>query len=117
MSKKDAKFDALASRLTDPKTELASPTDVATGDRAADRGRVLMVSEYGSDEAVDTMLHRAGRPRLGERSRGVSPTVRGRIPEVEHVAFEQLMRLTGKKESELVREAVHLLLEQHQLAS
>ena len=117
MADEDARFDALASRLPDPAEVLSSPAAVATGDKAAAGGRALMVNEYGSDEAVDAILRRAGRPRVGERPKGVSPTVRGRIPEAEHVAFEQLMQQTGKKESELVREAVRLLLEQHQLAS
>lgn len=117
MANKDARFDSLASRLTDPATALSAPADVATGEKAAARGRALMVSEYGSDAALDAMLRRAGRPRVGDKPKGASPTVRGRIPEAEHVAFEQLMHQTGKKESELVREAVRLLLEQHQLAS
>ena len=117
MADEDARVDALASRLTGPAEVLSSPADVATGEKAAAGGRALMVSGYGSDEAVDTVLRRAGRPRVGERPKGVLPTVRGRIPEAEHVAFEQLMQQTGKKESELVREAVRLLLEQHQLAS
>lgn len=117
MANEDTRFDSLTSRLTDPARVLSVPADVATGEKAAARGRALMVSEYGSDEAVDTVLRRAGRPRVGERPRGASPTVRGRIPEAEHIAFEQLMQKTGKKESELVREAVRLLLEQHQLAS
>lgn len=113
MADKDARFDALVSRLTDPAKVLSSPTDVVTGEKAAARGRALMVSEYGNDEALDAVLRRAGRPRLGERAKGASPTVRGRIPEADHVAFERLMQQTGKKESELVREAVGLLLEQH----
>lgn len=115
MADDDAKFGALASHLINPSHKLSAPADVASGKAAAARGRALMVEEYGSPEALDSTLRRAGRPRLGERSKGASPTVRGRIPEADHVEFESLMHQTRKKESELVREAVHLLLEQHRV--
>ena len=112
----DADFEALAARLTDPATELPAPVDVTTGVQAAAAGRAFLEAEYGSAEALDAELRRAGRPRLGENPKGASPTVRGRIPQSERAAFDSLMRQTGKRESELVREAVHLLLERHHLA-
>lgn len=112
MVEKNAQFEALAARLTDPATALPAATDVATGAEAAARGRALMLKEYGSEEALGAVLRQAGRPRLGEKPRGASPTVRGRIPVADHERFERLMAETGKRESELVREAVHLLLEQ-----
>lgn len=115
--KKDAEFEALAARLTDPLTELPTPANVSTGEEAAAGGFEFLVSEYGSREALDVALRSAGRPRLGERPRGVSPTVRGRISEADFEAFKQLEMQTGKKQSELVREAVHLLLEQQKRAS
>jgi hypothetical protein len=111
----DDDFDALAARLTDPSTELPAPVNVTRGTEAAAAGREFLVTEYGSAEALDAELRAAGRPRLGERAKGASPTVRGRIPEAERAAFDSLMRQTGKRESELVREAVHLLLERHHL--
>lgn len=112
MVDKDAKFEALTARLTDPATVLPVAVDVATGAEAAARGRALMLKEHGSEEALDVVLRQAGRPRLGEKPRGASPTVRGRIPAADHERFERLMAETGKRESELVREAVRLLLEQ-----
>jgi hypothetical protein len=115
--KTDAEFEALAARLTDPAFELPAPANVSTGASAAAAGREFLLSEYGSREELDSALHPAGRPRLGEKPRGASPTVRGRIAEADRAAFDQLMQQTGKKESELVREAVHLLLEQRKLAS
>lgn len=115
--KTDADFDALATRLTDPATKAPRVANVSTGEEAAAQGRAFLVSEYGSEEALDEALRKAGRPRLGERPRGASPSVRGRIAAADRAAFDELIRTTGKKESELVREAVHLLLEQHKLAS
>jgi len=112
----DAEFEALAARLIDPATELPVPTHVTSGDAAAVSGRGFLLSEYGSREALDAALRPAGRPRLGATPKGASPTVRGRIAEADRAAFDQLIRQSGKKESELVREAVHLLLEQHKLA-
>jgi hypothetical protein len=113
----DADYEALAARLTDPGVELPKPTNVVTGAAAEASGREFMLREYGSPEALDEALRTAGRPRLGTRPKGASPTVRGRIAEADRAAFDQLIQQTGKKESELVREAVHLLLEQHKLAS
>ena len=113
--KKDAEFEALAARLTDPQTVLPKPTNVATGDEAAAAGREFMLAEYGSQPALDEALRSAGRPRVGEKAKGASPTVRGRVAEADRAAFDQLIAQTGKKESELVREAVHLLLERHHL--
>ncbi|WP_219732696.1 hypothetical protein [Leifsonia shinshuensis] len=113
----DADFEALAERLLDPATTLPPAANVSVGEKAAAAGSDFLLSEYGSEAALDAALRPAGRPRLGERPKGASPTVRGRIPEAERAAFDQLMRQTGKRESELVREAVHLLLERHKLAS
>lgn len=113
----DAEYEALAARLTAPEGELPAPQNVRTGDGAAAAGRDFMLREYGSPEALDAALRTAGRPRLGTKPKGASPTVRGRIAEADRAAFDELIRETGKKESELVREAVHLLLEQHKLAS
>ncbi|MFJ8896655.1 hypothetical protein ACIRCZ_18880 [Leifsonia sp. NPDC102414] len=113
----DAEYEALAARLTDPDTELPAPHNVLGGRVAEAAGRKFMLSEYGSQEALDAALRTAGRPRLESTPKGASPTVRGRIAEADRAAFDQLIEQTGKKESELVREAVHLLLEQHELAS
>lgn len=113
----DKDYEELAARLTDPSVELPKPQNVLTGDAAAAHGREFMLREYGSQEALDAALRSAGRPRLGTTPKGASPTVRGRIAEADRAAFDLLIQQTGKKESELVREAVHLLLEQHKLAS
>lgn len=112
----DTAFDELAARLTDPATPMPKLTNVLTGEAAAAAGRAFMLREYGSQEALDAELRAAGRPRRGERPKGQSPTVRGRIPAADRVAFDRLIEETGKKESELVREAVHLLLEHHRMA-
>lgn len=113
--KKDAEFEALAARLTDPQTVLPKPQGVMSGAAAAAAGREFLLAEYGSQEALDEELRQAGRPKLGQAPKGASPTVRGRVAEADRAAFDQLIALTGKKESELVREAVHLLLERHHL--
>ena len=116
MTEKDVNYDALAARLTDPRNPLPTPTNVASGATAAEQGRAFLVREYGSEEALSHALRR-GRPRVGYSATGESPTVRGRISDADFAAFKQLEAQTGKKQSELVREAVHLLLTQHKLAS
>lgn len=113
----DHDLEALSARLTDPTTPFPAPSNVTSGDAAAVAGHEFMVAEYGGQEALDTALRTAGRPRLGEKPRGASPSVRGRIPQADRAALDRLIMVTGKKESELVREAVHLLIERHGLAS
>ncbi len=113
----DEEYTALAERLTDPAAPLPRLTEIATGAEAAAHGRALMLREYGSEEALDAVLRRAGRTRLGEQPKGASPTVRGRIPEADFAAFKRLEELTGKKQSELVREAVQLLLAEHKMSA
>jgi hypothetical protein len=113
----DADFAALAERLTDPSTPMPKGSDISTGSAAAAHGRALMLREYGSEAALDAVLRRAGRTRLGEHPKGASPTVRGRLPEADFAAFKRLEEQTGKKQSELVREAVQLLLAEHKIGA
>lgn len=113
----DEDFAALADRLTDPSTPMPRASEVSTGAAAAADGRELMLREYGNEEALDAVLRRAGRRRLGEHLKGASPTVRGRLPEADFAAFKRLEERTGKKQSELVREAVQLLLAEHRIGA
>jgi hypothetical protein len=86
------------------------------GAAAAAAGHELMLAEYGSEEAINRAI-RAGRPCVGDAKRGPSPTVRGRIPDADYAALARLRQLSGKCESELVREAIHLLLQANKLAN
>lgn len=115
VQKIDIDYDALAKRLTDPDAPDPVAADVASGDAAAARGRSLMAQEYHSESALQAAMKRPGRTRLGESPAGASPTVRGRIPDAEFIAFKRLEEATGKSQSELVRMAVHNLLVQHEL--
>ena len=106
----DKDFAALAERLTEPSTSMPKGSEISTGAEAAAHGRALMLREYGSKDALDAVLRRAGRTRLGEQPKGDSPTVRGRLPEADFAAFKLLEQRTGKRQSELVRESIHRLL-------
>lgn len=111
----DTDYDELAARFTDPATPLPDPGAVFTDAAAAAEGRAFLLREYGSEEALRRAL-RPGRPRVGSPS-GESPTVRGRISDADFAAFKQLEEQTGKKQSELVREAVQLLLAEHKIGA
>lgn len=111
----DTDYNELAARLTDPATPLPQPGAVLTGAAAAAEGRAFLLREYGSEEALQRAL-RPGRPRVGSPG-GESPTVRGRISDADFAAFKQLEKQTGKKQSELVREAVQLLLSEHKIGA
>lgn len=113
----DEDFAALAERLTKSSTPMPKVSEVSTGGAAAAHGRALMLLEYGSETALDAVLRRAGRTRLGEQPKGASPTVRGRLPEADYAAFKQLEEQTGKRQSELVREAIQLLLAEHKIGA
>lgn len=112
----DQEYDELAARLTDPATPLSAPTQAQTGEAARVAGQEFMLREYGSPEAIaEALVRRSGRPRIGHRASGESPTVRARISDVDYAAFKKLEDLTGKTQSELVRQAVHQFLEQHKM--
>lgn len=104
---------ALAEHVNDPTSAPPKVSGIAVGDEAAEHGRALILSEFGSESALEHVLRRAGRKRRGEQPLGASPTVRGRIPEADFAAFKNLEERSGKSQSELVREAVQLLLAEH----
>ncbi|MFF1831950.1 hypothetical protein [Paenarthrobacter sp. NPDC058040] len=106
-------YEALAQRLSDPDTDVRGKGVALHGADAASAGRSFLLREFGSEEALEAAL-RPGRPKVGQKqSAGPSPTVRGRISEQEYQAFTDLIKETGKGQSALVREAVHLLLQRH----
>jgi hypothetical protein len=112
----DQDYEAISDRYADPATS-ATPIGAAlTGATAAAAGRELLVREYGSIEAVDAEIRR-GRRKIGDERRGESPVVRGRISDSDFEEFKELEVRTGKKQAELVREAVKLLLSEHRRAS
>lgn len=115
MATSDPDYGELAARLTDPDVETHGVGKPISGTAAAAEGRAFLLREYGSEEALQRAL-RPGRPRVGAPS-GESPTVRGRISDADFAAFKLLEERTGKKQSELVREAVQLLLAEHKIGS
>ncbi|GAB2761349.1 hypothetical protein [Sinomonas soli] len=116
MNEKDIDYDALAARLTAPGQPLPAAEEVRVGEAAAAGGREFMVSQYGSWEAVEEAI-RAGRPRLGG-GHGPSPVARTRVTVQQDAALSELEAETGKKRSELLRDAIDLLLaSRHKLAS
>lgn len=113
MAGNETNYEALAQRLSDPDTEVRGRGAALHGDKAAEAGRSFLLREFGSEEVLEAAL-RPGRPKVGQKeSAGPSPTVRGRISEKEFKAFSDLMVETGKGQSALIREAVHLLLQRH----
>ena len=109
-------YEAASDRYADESARALPIGPATTGKAASAAGRDFLVKEYGSIEAVEREI-RQGRRKVGDPRRGDSPVVRGRIPEADRAAFDLLIAQTGKKESELVREAVHLLLQRHDLVA
>jgi len=110
-------YDALEARLTDPDYPVSSAGQVKTGDAATADGRAWLLREYGSEEAIAAAMGvTKGRPRVGQKA-GPSATVRGRLSDEDHAAFKKLEAVSGRSQSELVREAVHRMLVDHKLVS
>ncbi len=113
----EREYERLSDRYADQTAATPKPIGPAlTGAAAAAAGRGFLVREYGSIDAVEAEIRR-GRRRVGDPRKGESPVVRARISDHDFEAFKQLEEETGKKQAELVREAVHLLLIQHKKAS
>ncbi|WP_431031239.1 ribbon-helix-helix protein, CopG family [Plantibacter sp. RU18] len=110
-------YDALEARLTDPAVPLEAPLEVRTGAAAAQFGRDFMLREYGSEEALASAMRRPGRPRVGAEQNGASPVVRGAIPAADYEALDAFVKRSGKKQSAIVREAVHEYLVGRKLVS
>lgn len=111
-------YDALEAELTDPRIPVKSTGQSRSGAAAAATGHAFLLREYGSEEAIEAALRvpAPGRPRLGERA-GASPTVRGRLAPADYAALKTLEERTGRTQSQLVRDAVHQLLVEHDLAT
>lgn len=110
-------YDALAAELTNPAREITGAGPALRGSDAEAAGRDFLLREFGSEEAIDEAMRQPGRPRVGDTRRGPSPVVRGALTEADFTAFKALERRSGKKQSELVREAVHKLLVENKLVS
>lgn len=112
----DADYEARSDRYADPNEPLqATMGESASGEDAAAKGRDFLLGEFGSDEAIEDAI-RAGRPRVdGSKARGESLIVRGRVPDHDAAALALLAARTGRTQSDLVREAVHELLERNRL--
>jgi hypothetical protein len=109
-------FEAASDRYADQSVPVTPAGPALAGNAAAAAGRDFLIAEYGSLAAVNTEMKR-GRPRVGDTRQGPSPSVRTRLPETDYAAFKALEESTGRKQSELLREAVHNLLVQHKLVN
>lgn len=109
-------YDARSDYYADQNAPVRGIGPAVTGAAAASAGRDFLIGEYGSEAAVQAEIRR-GRPRLGESRRGASPSVRGRLTDVDYAAFKELEVETGLTQSDLVREGVHLLLQAHHKAA
>lgn len=113
----DREFQERSDAYADPTKSIGPVGSPTTGASASAEGRKFFEEQWGSVEALEQDVRlRRGRPRVGE-SKGNSPVVRARLTAADFEAFKQLEEITGKTQAELVREGVHLLLEQHLRAS
>jgi len=99
-------WSAQAAYYTDPEQPFPQGRPCSPGEGA----QALITEAFGTRDAAEEYV-RMGRPPLGRRDRaGDSRSVRGRVSDEQYNAFEQIMTVTGESQSDLVRQAVDLLI-------
>lgn len=58
-------------------------------------------------------VERIGRPRVGSEKRGASPLLSTRVDPATWQAFTKMVQTSGQRPSQLLREAIDLLLAEH----
>lgn len=115
-SAEKARYDEISRLVSDVKVDAQVTGSPLTGDAATQVGREFLLSEYGSERALEEAM-RPGRPQVdGGYGRGQSKEIRGRITATQLSAIALLKQRTGKTESQLVRDAVDALIRQEHLA-
>ncbi|GGF15040.1 ribbon-helix-helix domain-containing protein [Subtercola lobariae] len=108
-----SKSDSREKQLSDPAVALSDWPERpkgATGDAAKELGRLLLDDAVPASEIIGAL--RRGAPSLGA-SGTVSPTLRFRVPEESVVELDALSVRLRRNQSDLLREALTLLLERH----
>jgi len=98
---------AQADHYTDPGQPFPHGRPCSTGEGA----EALIIEAFGTRDTAEEYV-RMGRPPLGSRARiGDSHSLRGRVSDEQYNAFERIMAATGESQSDLIRQAVDLLIE------
>jgi len=99
-------WSAQAAHYTDPEQPFPQGRPCKPGEGA----EALIIEAFGTRQAAEDFV-RMGRPPIGGRERsGESRSVRGRVSDEQYDAFKQIMESTGGSQSDLVRQAVDLLI-------
>jgi hypothetical protein len=99
-------WSAQAAHYTDPEQPFPPGRPCQPGEGAA----VLIAEAFGTRDAAAEYV-RMGRPRIGRGGgQGESRSLRGRVSDEQYEAFERIMAATGESQSDLVRQAVDLLI-------
>lgn len=99
--------------LADPAVRLddwAERPAAVTGDDARQLGRLLLDDNVPASTIVTAL--RPGPPALG-KSGEESPILRFRVPEEDRSALRKLTEITHRKQSDLLREGLALVLERY----
>ena len=109
-------YQELPATMSDLATPASPGGQIGAGEEAEAVGRSFTLAGHGNEDALAEAMQ-VGRPRVGAEKGGKSPVVRGAIPVSEFEQFEHLRSKTGRAQSELVREAIHLLLAKYKQTS
>lgn len=93
-----------------PLNEWAERPAAVTGEAARTLGRMLLDDSVPAAEIVTAL--RPGPPSLGQ-SGEESPILRFRVPEEDRSALRRLIETTHRKQSDLLREGLALVLERY----
>lgn len=97
-------YEALALRAERGELDPIKRTELHGADAAA-AGRAMLINATGADSIEDAISMTLGRPRVGEE-RGVSPTIRARVPRALKESLAALAKQDQRPESDIIREAV-----------
>ncbi|TAM71939.1 MAG: hypothetical protein EPN48_00620 [Microbacteriaceae bacterium] len=100
-------------QLANPTVPLSTWDDrppAATGETARELGRMLLDETVPAGDIVTAL--RRGAPALG-RPGEESPILRFRVPEETRSALQKLIKSTHRKQSDLLREGLALVIERY----
>jgi hypothetical protein len=106
----ETRLAELADAEQHPARPLSSAGAAYRGSEAAEVGTALLLSAFGTQRAIASEI-RSGRPQIRAPKKPVTePMIRTRISMIDDERLDALQKRTQKTRSELVREAIELLL-------
>jgi hypothetical protein len=106
-------YEELATRAANSELTV-KPGTVLRGSAASKAGQQALMQATAAATPTEAVRIALGRPQLGHEGR--SPVVRARVPKTLKAEVTELAAVQGRRESEIVREAVATYVQAHRAA-